>query len=117
MEPKKSWELQSASWRLRGADGVVSVWRPASLRPSNSQGFSTSPKAGKSWRPSSRQSGRKKESDTPLFYSGPEQIEKAHHIREGNQFNLKLIEKLPYETSKMMFDQLGAISWPSQVDT
>ena len=56
-------------------------------------------------------------SSTCLFYSGPEQIEKAHHIREGNQFNLKLIEKLPYETSKMMFDQLGAISWPSQVDT
>ena len=42
-------DLQLASWRPTRADGVVPVWRPASLRPRKKWYFHLSPKAGKNW--------------------------------------------------------------------
>ena len=43
----QSQDLQSASWNLRSAIGVVPTWMLVGLRPRKSQCFSLSPKSGK----------------------------------------------------------------------
>lgn len=75
VDDDKSPNLLSASWRPRAASTAAPVWRPACLRPRQSQCFSFRVKIGRNWCLRSRRLGRKgslllREVPAFVFHSG-----------------------------------------------